>query len=234
MSTPRFIGTVEDGYFYLKDEEFHHAKVRRIRKDEIIEINDLKGNIYTGKVISVEKKQIVGKIIEKLYQEEEKLKLNLFLCMPNHLSKIDDLIEPLSQLGVYTLIPVVSTYTAVKEKDINRKIKKWEKIALNSIKQCKRLFPLRIENPVKLENIKPEGEYRFVFYEKEKEKDLKEYLNKKAEKIDILIGAEGGLTEEEIFNLKIKGFETVSLGKNILKMETAALTAVCQTMFIFS
>ncbi len=233
MAVPRFIGDVENSKVILEGEEFHHAKVKRIREGEKIEINDLKGNVFLVEVEKIEKKRLLGKVLERLNQEEEKIKINLYLCMPNHLSKVDDLIEPLSELGVTTLIPVLSTYSAVKLKDIQRKMKKWEKIALNSIKQCKRLFPLKIDEPVDIKDIKPKGEYRFVFYEKEKTNTLKNYLDKRGEVIDILIGAEGGLTKEEIIDLKVKGFEPVSLGKNILRMETAVITAVCQVKFVF-
>ncbi len=233
MAIPRFIGKEENGYIFIEGDEYHHAKVRRVRVGSTVEINDLQGNVYKAKITDIQKKYIKGVVLEKVVQEEEKLKINLYLCMPNHLSKVDDLIESISELGVYSLIPVISKYTAVKEKDILKKSKKWEKIAFNSIKQCKRLFPLKIEKPTKIDNIKPEGEYRFVFYEKEKEKKLKEYFGKKGEKIDLLIGAEGGLTQEEILKLKTLGFETISLGKNILRMETAVITAVCQVRFIF-
>ncbi len=234
MAVPRFIGNIENNKVILEGEEFHHAKVKRIREGEKIEINDLKGNIYLVQVEKVEKRKLIGKVLEKIEQKEEKLKINLYLCMPNHLSKVDDLIEPISELGVTTLIPVLSKYSAVKTKDIQRKIKKWEKIALNSIKQCKRLFPLEINEPVNIKDIKPKGEYRFVFYEKEKINTLKNYLEKEGNNIDILIGGEGGLAEEEIINLKTKGFEAVSLGENILRMETAVITAVCQVKFVFS
>ncbi len=233
MSYLRFIGKVKEKEFILEDEELHHAKVRRVKVGEYVEINDLQGNVYLGVIKEITKKKIIGQIIDKLREEDENIKINLYLCMPNHLSKVDDLIEPMSQLGVYSLIPVISKYTSVKEKDISRKIKKWEKIAINSIKQCKRLFPLKIEQPVKLPLLKPEGEKRFVFYEKEKEKNMKNFLGLDAKEIDILIGGEGGLSEEEIITLKTKGFETISLGKNILKMETAVITAVCQVKFVF-
>ncbi len=233
MSYPRFIGNIEKDKAVIKNEELNHVKVRRVKVGHKIEVNDLKGNVYLVEVEKIDKKQLIGKVLEKIPAYEENIKINLFLCMPNHLSKVDDLIEPISELGVYKLIPVISKNTAVKEKDILKKMRKWEKIALNSIKQCKRLFPVKIENPIKIENIKATGEYRFIFYEKEREKTLKDFLGKKGNKIDILIGNEGGFTIEEVLQLKLKGFETVSLGKNILRMETAVITAVCQVKFIF-
>ncbi len=234
MSYPRFIGRVEDGYAFLESDEFHHAvKVRRIKEGYRIEVNDLNGNVYLTEIERIEKKRVIAKVIEKLKVEEERLKITLFQCMPNHLSKIDDIIEPISELGVYKLVPVISKNTAVKEKDILKKIKKWEKIAINSIKQCRRLYPLKIEKPVRLKEIKTEDKIKIVFYEREREKTVKE-VKEKADSVSVLIGAEGGLTEEEIEILKEKGFETYSLGKNILRMETAIIVGICQVKFVIS
>ena len=234
MSYPRFIGRVEDGYAFLKGDEFHHAvKVRRIKEGYRIEVNDLNGNVYLTEVERIEKKRVIAKVIEKLKVEEERVKITLFQCMPNHLSKIDDIIEPISELGVYKLVPVISKNTAVKEKDILKKIKKWEKIAINSIKQCRRLYPLKIEKPVRLKEIKTEDKIKIVFYEREREKTVKE-VKEKADSVSVLIGTEGGLTEEEIEILKEKGFETYSLGKNILRMETAIIVGICQVKFVIS
>lgn len=94
--------------------------------------------------------------------EEEDFRITLYQCMPNQLSKIDDIIEGVSQLGVYRFVPVISERSAVKTKDVLKKIKNGKK-ALNSIKQCKRLYPVIIENPVKLEDIKSDDEGKFVF-----------------------------------------------------------------------
>jgi 16S rRNA (uracil1498-N3)-methyltransferase len=234
MAYPRFIGKVENGYGYLTDEEFHHAKVKRIKKGYKIEINDLHGNVYLSEVEEIGKKQIKVKIIEKTQVEENLLKITLFQCMPNHLSKIDDLIEPISELGVYQLVPVISKNSAVKEKDILKKKKKWEKIALNSIKQCERLYPLKISEPIKFNEINLNSDFGFIFYEREKEKTLKDFINKKANSVSIIIGAEGGITEDELKLAIEKGFNSISLGKNILRMETAVVSAVCQVSFIFS
>ncbi|WP_457641968.1 RsmE family RNA methyltransferase [Persephonella sp.] len=230
---PRFIGHTNEGFAYLTDEELKHAKVKRIREKEKIEINDLNGNVYLVEVTEVTKKYLKGKILEKLEIKEEKLKITLYQCVPNQPSKIDDLIESISELGVYKFVPVISKYSAVKEKDIQKKVSKWEKKAVNSIKQCKRLFPLKIENPIKIEDIITEDEGKFVFYEKEKEKNLKDFINKKIDRISVVIGAEGGFTEEEIEILRAKGFVSLTLGKNILRMETAVIAGICQIRFVF-
>ena len=232
MGIPRFIGKVEDTQFIIQDEEFHHAKVRRIKKGYKIEINDLQGNVYLGVVTDIEKKAIKGKILEKIPVIEDKFCINLFLGVPNKLSKIDELIPSITEIGVKRLIPVITKNTAVKEKEILRKIPKWEKISLNSIKQCGRLFPLKIDMPAAINKISPTSPVRVVFFEKEKSKTLKE-MKTQTDSVDVFIGAEGGITDEEIEILKNKGFEAFSLGPYILRMETAVITGICQVNFVF-
>ncbi|WP_293447654.1 16S rRNA (uracil(1498)-N(3))-methyltransferase [Persephonella sp.] len=229
----RFLGEVKDGRFFLKGEEFKHAKVKRIKKGQIIEVNDLKGNVFTGIVEEIEKNLIKGKILKKLPVKEENFFLQLFLGVPNRPSKVDDLIEPISQLGVSQLIPVITERTAVKEQDILKKINRWKKIALNSIKQCKRLYPVEILNPIKLEDIQTKAEKRIVFFEREKQFSLKKEKIKKAKSAAVFIGGEGGITDNEIEILTKKGFRPASLGDYILKMETAVIVGICQVNFVY-
>ncbi|RUM57159.1 MAG: hypothetical protein DSY60_05320 [Persephonella sp.] len=228
----RFLGKKEDKFLILNDEELHHAKVRRIKLNEIIEVNTLDGNVYLGKVIEINKKFLKAEILEKLNVEESKSSITLYQLMPNKLSKIDDIIEPISELGVDKFVPVIGKFSSVKEKDILKKFPKWEKKALNSIKQCKRAFPVKIEKPVKIKDINASSEFNIVFYEKERNKRLKDFLDKSFQSVSVVIGGEGGFAEDEIKSLKEKGFITLSLGKNILRMETALITAIAQVQLI--
>jgi len=229
MGLPRFIGKVEREEFIIEGEEYHHAKVRRVRERQQIEINDLKGNIYRGEVIQITKKYIKGKVLHKIEVEENPIEVELFLGIPNRPSKVDELMEAITELGVKRFIPVITKNTAVKEKDILKKIPKWEKISLNSIKQCGRLFPVEIKEPVSLEGIETEAERKVLFYEKEKERKLE--VGVKCKKVAVIVGPEGGFTEEEVKLLIKKGFTPYTLGNYILRMETAVITAICQVNF---
>jgi 16S rRNA (uracil1498-N3)-methyltransferase len=233
MGFYRFIGKKENNQVFLTDEELKHAKVRHIKVGEKIEVNTLDGNVYLAEVEEITKKYLKAKVLESIKQEKSDIYLELFLSVPNKLSKIDDLIEPISELGVTKLIPVISEYSAVKEKQILKKIDKWKKIALNSIKQCKRLYPIEIENPIKIEKIDTNTEIRFVFYERERNRTLKDFINQKYKTISIYIGNEGGISDRDLKILKEKNFIPLSLSKNILRMETAVLTAICQVLFTF-
>ncbi len=232
MGYPRFLGFVEGSQFIIQDEEYLHAKVRRVKEGHKIEINDLQGNIYLGVVTYIDKKSIKGEILQKIPAIEDNFSVNLFLGMPNKLSKIDELIPAITELGVKSFIPVITHNTAVKEKDILKKLLKWKKISLNAIKQCRRLFPVQINRPVSTDKISPTSAVKIAFYEKEKERTLKD-IKISTDSVDIFIGAEGGITEEEIEILKSKGFETFSLGSYILRMETAVITGLSQVNFVF-
>ncbi|MEJ5172819.1 MAG: RsmE family RNA methyltransferase [Hydrogenothermaceae bacterium] len=229
----RLIGRKESDYLIIEDEELHHLKVLRLKEGNTVEVNDLQGNVYEGEILQITKKQAVLKPIRKIEIPEDKLNITLYLCMPNQLSKVDDIIEPISQLGVKRFVPVISKRSAVKHSDVLKKKEKWEKIALQSIKQCKRLFPVIIENPVNLANIKSEDELKVVFYEKERESRLKDLDLPQVNSISVVIGAEGGFEESEINFLKGKSFVPLSLGDNILKMETAIIVSLCQIRFKF-
>ena len=234
MGYLRFIGEKKDNFLFLKDDEFHHAKVRRIKLNELIEVNTLDGNVYVGKVIQIDKKFLKAEIIEKLDIKQTSSQITLYQVMPNKLSKIDDIIEAISELGVDRFVPVIGQYSSVKDKDILKKIPKWEKKALNSIKQCKRIFPIKMDTPIKISDINPSSEFNIVFYEKEKDKSLKDFINNSFNSVSIVIGNEGGLSEKEVKNLKEKGFITLSLGKNILRMETAIITALSQIKLLLN
>ncbi|AHF96776.1 MAG: RsmE family RNA methyltransferase [Desulfurella sp.] len=229
MSLPCFIGKFSDGYLIIDGQEYHHAiNVKRLKINDKIEVNDLNGNYFVATINKIEKKYLTAVINNKVKKNIPKTSIVLYQCLPNKLSKIDELIEPISQLNTTIFIPTISQYCALKPKDIESKIAKWEKIAIQSIKQCKRLFPVNIDKPQYLFNINPQEQIKIVFYENEKSMTLKNLEIKKFDSIAILIGPEGGLSEKEIIYLQKKGFKTLSLATNILKTEVATITALSQ------
>ncbi len=234
MSYPTFIGKKEGDFLYLIEDEAKHAYVRRVKPGYLIQVNDLNGNIYLGEVLEVSKKKLKAKFLKKIDVEDLKLQINLNLCVPNQLSKVDDLIPYLTELGVYKLTPVLCKNSALKEKDVLKKLEKWQKISINSIKQCKRLFPLKIDFPKNIDNIEASSDFNAVFYEREKNQSIKQYCHLTPSSVSIVIGNEGGFSDDEIKILKDKGFKSLSLGKLILRMETAVITSVCQINFCFN
>lgn len=230
----RLIGKKDGEFLVIDGQELHHLKVLRLKEGDTIEVNDLNGNVYVGNIIAIEKNRGIIKPLSRLEIKEPELEISLYLCLPNQLSKVDDVLESISQLGVKRFVPVISKRSAVKISDVLKKMEKWDRIAIQSIKQCKRLFPVVVEKPEYLHKIISEDEVKFVFYEKERRNKLKDIEIKKPKTVSVVIGPEGGFEESEIDFLMERGFLPLSLGENILRLETAIIVALCQVDFKFN
>ena len=150
------------------------------------------------------------------------------------------IIQKTIELGIYKIIPVDMVRCVVKleEKDQKKKIERWQKIAEGAAKQSKRDIIPKIEDKIKLKEVINKIEQYDVFivaYEEETNRTLKQVLkeleNKNNYKIGILVGPEGGIDAKEIENLKENGATIVTLGKRILRTETAPITMVSNILY---
>lgn len=150
------------------------------------------------------------------------------------------IIQKTTEIGVKKIIPVAMERSIVKlnEKDAKKKIERWQKISEVAAKQSKRDIIPKIENIIKISDLcnKIKGyELFIVAYENEEEITLKQILqeNKEIKKIGVLVGPEGGIDEKEIEKLVQNGAKTVSLGKRILRTETAPITIASNIVYEF-
>lgn len=165
-------------------------------------------------------------------------------------SKQDFVIQKSTELGVNKIIPFFSKNTVVKiesQRDQIQKIKRWQKIAYESSKQCQRADIPDISHIYNLTDLLWLNEFdvKFVCSEKKTQLSLKEYLSMDkeadcqsihidhagAKKILIIIGPEGGWDDKEIELFKDKNIPLVSLGKLILRAETASITAISDIIY---
>ena len=196
--------------------------------------------VYEAEINLIQADLIEAKITDK-YFSDKTLKINITLAQSVIKSqKQDFLIQKATELGVKTIIPVVSKNTVVKfdsEKDKLSKIQRWQKIVYESAKQCKRGDLAEIK-PVSSfdEVVNLEGfDLKIVCSEKENTVSVKQFLskNKVDKNADILlvIGPEGGWDNKEINKFAEKGFASVSLGKLIYRAETAATVAISHIIY---
>ena len=142
--------------------------------------------------------------------------------------KMDFLVQKVSELGITKIVPVITERTVVKIVDAKKEEKKqerWQKIALEACKQCGRSRIPEITKAVKLKEAQKyfsACDEKLVCYEEEKTQSIVKTVNK-AKCLGYFIGPEGGITEDEHKYLKEQGFVSVSLGKRILRAETAAI-----------
>ncbi len=217
----------ESTVLFDRDESKHIARVLRMEAgDEIIvSTGDGLDRYATLTVVGDECEAEIKSIIKN--ENEPSAEIILFQSVIKN-EKMDILIQKVTELGITKIVPVITERTVVKFEDDKKEKKKqerWQKIALEACKQCGRsrvpevLSAMSFSEALKLFG---EAEEKIVAYEEEKTVSIVSAI-KKAKSIGYFIGPEGGITENEHKRLKEAGAISVSLGKRILRAETAAI-----------
>ncbi len=215
------------------DERNHIVKVLRLKQGDEINIFNGQGKEYKATIKSIHPKEVYCEIDKELeVNTEAKLKVFLAFSVPKG-EKIDLIIQKCTELGIYMLVPFRSEYTVVDYKgtDIKKKLRRWENIAINACKQSFRIIVPAIEYKNDFQScidFLKDKDLRIILNESEKKMSLKNVLmnSKQPKNVAVVIGPEGGFTEKEVeYSIKC-GFESVSLGKRILRAETAAISAL--------
>ena len=215
--------------------------VLRCPKGEHIEIcNSETSKNYLCEINKIEKEEIECNILENLRSNvETDIKVTIFQGLPKA-DKMEYIIQKSVELGAYDITPVEMKRCIVKlnEKDKEKKIQRWQKIAEVAAKQCKRDIIPKINNITNVKlicNIIQNYDIILVAYEKEKERTLKSELKKIKEynqkNIGIIIGPEGGLDEDDVKLLEESGAKVITLGNRILRTETVALNVLSNIMY---
>lgn len=219
----------------------HISSVLRMQKGEQILIGSKETlETYITEIEQIEKEKVVAKIIEKYdTQTESNVEIDLYQGLPKA-DKMELIIQKTTEIGISKVIPVDMVRCIVKldEKDAKKKIERWQKVAEGAAKQSKRSKIPEIKNKIKikdLENIISQYDAFIVAYEEENEVTLKQELKKLKEqekyKIGILVGPEGGITKEEIEKLTSYNAKVVTLGKRILRTETAPIVLTSNIIY---
>lgn len=223
------------------DDVNHIANVLRMQKGEQFLIgNNSTLETFLTEILNIEKDRVIVNIIEKLeLQTESNVEIDLYQGLPKA-DKMELIIQKTTEIGVSKIIPVEMARCIVKldEKDAKKKIERWQKVAEGAAKQSKRDKIPKIEEKIKLKDIQSKIDEYDIFliaYEEEIENSLKrqlKMLNKKEKyKIGVLVGPEGGIAKEEIEMLKGENVKLVTLGKRILRTETAPIVITSNIIY---
>lgn len=239
--------------FFVKTNQIDDNKIRMVgsdvkhivnvlrmqKKDKLQVCNSETLDNYIVEIQEVEKDEIITNIIEKIQTNvESNVEIDLYQGLPKA-DKMELIIQKTTELGISKIIPVDMIRCVVKleEKEAKKKIERWQKIVEGAAKQSKRDRIPQIENKMKLEDVIHKIEEYDIFlvaYEEEKNYTLKDELKniqkKERYKIGALIGPEGGIDSKEIKLLQDNGARIVTLGKRILRTETAPI-AITSNIF---
>ena len=215
---------VGDEYIFDKRQAHHAKNVVRLENERVRIVHDGIGYFATCYSSG---KEFVAKIEEKDERVNEiGVELTLAVALIRK-EKFELVLQKAAELGVTKIVPYVSSRCVVKYKKEkgDKVLSRYQDILLEASEQCKRNIVPEIVEPVKLSelakycsdvNLLPsENAYGGARY-------MSEIIDEK-KSLTIVIGPEGGFSDEEVAELKTAGFETVTLGSRILRAETAAM-----------
>jgi 16S rRNA (uracil1498-N3)-methyltransferase len=220
------------------DETRHLRNVLRLSEGEKIQVFDGEGHEFLCVIEKIEKRQTTLEIIEEISPNTPESDLDLTLAVSlTKGDKFDLVIQKSVELGVAKFAPIITKRCDVKLKNAERKLERWQKIIIESSKQCGRAKLMQIENPTNFQefiktsaSLRLGGELSLLFSERNGENfsDIKS-----TKKITAVIGSEGGWEDSEIEFAKQNDFQIITLKGRILRAETAAISiaAILQNHF---
>ena len=226
---------VGDKIFLSGEENNHFSKVLRGKVGDSAEFFYDGSDLYIATAIEVGKNTSVFEIVSiSPCQSNPNISVTLFQGLPK-LDKLELITQKLCEIGVIKIIPFTSKFTIAKEN--GGKIDRLNKISISACKQCGRTKLLKVESPIKfdkmLENL---SHFDMVIFanEKEKERTLSNLIlsSKSAKNIAIIVGSEGGFSDDEIERLSTIS-SSITLGKRILRTETAPIFISSVVFFMF-
>jgi 16S rRNA (uracil1498-N3)-methyltransferase len=148
-------------------------------------------------------------------------------------NKMDLIVEKATELGVKAITPFASMFTMAhpgKERDEDRQ-RRWSRIAMSAAKQCGRARIPEISPTLLFRDVVSQRsgeELRLIFWEREKQTTLRELARSgdRPTALRLVVGSEGGFSEEEVSHACAQGFVSVGLGPRTLRGETAAVVVL--------
>ena len=223
----------------LGGDAAHISKVLRLSIGDEVVLCDGEGTDYDAKISSVGKSEVGFSILNEYPCESEpKVFVTLFQGIPKA-SKMEYIIQKCTELGIANIVPVMTKRTVVKLENAQveqKKLERWNKIAQEAVKQCGRGRVPTVDAVCDIKDIKnmiSDFDLFLVAYEDEENISLKSVLKNAGavNKIGIVIGPEGGFEKAEVEMLISAGAKSVSLGKRILRTETAGHTVLTAVLY---
>jgi len=209
--------------------------VLRLKQNDPVVLFNGDGNEYCGEIFSISKKQVVVIVNSQLSMRSES-------PLPIHLAqgvskgdRMDFAIQKSVELGVTEITPVITERCAVKlsPERWEKKNEQWQKIIISACEQSGRNILPTLHPAITLQKwLGQTTEQQKVMLIPGSSKYMSS-LTRPAKGFRLLIGPEGGLSEQEIYTCEQTGFESVNLGPRILRTETAALASISIMQALF-
>ena len=234
-----FVSAQEMGteFMVLTGENAQHAKVLRLKTGEEVLVCDGQGRECLCSISDISDGQI--SLVVKHRQESEteaQIRVSVYMAFPKG-DKLEHVIQKATELGAFEIVafPSARCVSRPDEKSLKKKLERWQKIAQSAAEQSGRgVIPQVVLLPSYAEAIKraSQADKAILFYENERAVTLKMSLQSgQYQTVSLLTGPEGGLDTAEVEKARDAGMDICTLGKRILRCETAPLCALSAVMY---
>ena len=233
-------GQITAPHVTLSDEESHHlTRVMRLAPGAIVFVFDGAGREYRCKVDVASRSSAKLQIIDELTAPvESEIEITLAQALVKN-DKFDWVVQKATELGVNRIVPLVTAHSEVvlSEERGEKRIKRWDRISLEALKQSGRRKLVEITDPSKWsDHCARDGSQLRLLLSERGGRSL-DSVHREAIKtpasISIAIGPEGGWDVHELETARQHGFKEIHLGPRILRSETAAISALALVQFLF-
>src|SRR4051812_47108558 len=212
----RFFVPAIDETITLTGDELHHARVLRLREGEEVEVFDGRGAIAVARV----ENQTTLHVLSRIDSRESPLAIDLAMAIIN-LDKFELVLQKATELGVRSIIPLVTERVELRPERYRGKTERWEKIVYEAAKQSGRGVIPRVEAPEEFETALARGNK--IFFDAEAVSTIA--CPPSLDSVTLFIGPEGGWTDNEIALALARECVIGRLGPRRLRAETAAIAA---------
>lgn len=234
---PRFFGrNIGESEAVLDGEEARHcAQVLRMKQGDLVIVCDGEGTDCLCRIVSAQPSAVVLEVLERQANEAEaSIYLRLFQCCPKS-DKMEFIVQKAVELGACEVIPVLSKRCVSRpdEKGAEKKLERYRKIAFEASKQCGRGKIMQIRPMMTFSEAVREfkSDHTGILFYECGGKSLNEIMSGvKSGVVDVFIGSEGGFEEREVQLAESAGIACATLGKRILRCETAPVAAISVLM----
>ena len=224
-------------YYTIAGEDASHiSRSLRMKVGEKLTLCTPDGRRHECEITAISHEDVTVRILSSTDCEQEPdVKVSLYIALMKG-DKIDDVVQKAVELGAYEITPFLSARCISRpdEKSMNKKLARWQKIADNAASQSRRGVIPRVNPCITLRDI-PEAvkstDSSVVFYECGGKK-LRDIIGSRLSSLALITGSEGGFEQEEIDFLSANGVEVATLGRRILRAQTAPVAALCAAMLL--
>lgn len=233
---------ISDNKISITDKEnyIHIARALRARAGESLLLIDENQVQYETTILQITNSEILAEI-DKSYQSKRFLDFELYLAQSPLRSDAQGLlVEKATELGVSGIYPILTDNCAVNKSVAEKKVPKWQKIMYEASKQCERAVVPECFEVSTIEKVIAENHFDkiIVFCERIADKTIRDSFRenpiKKAEKVLVIIGPEGGFSQKEFDYFAKSNFEMLTLGNLILKADTAVVVALGNIIYEYT